>query len=203
MSLCYVFTLYLLSDYSFYINLIITAMEQKANVWKANLTNGLILGLIGIVYTLVIYFLDLTINKVQGYVFLLILIVTLYFLMKSYRDNYLHGYMTYGQAVGAGVVIFLYYSIITAIFTYILFALIDPGLIDKQLAAAEELMAKRGIPQEAMDAGLNIQKKMMKPEIMAPVSIFGNMLYGVIMSLIVAIFVKKEGNPLIDSPEVK
>jgi hypothetical protein len=38
---------------------------------------------------------------------------------------------------------------------------------------------------------------------MAPISIFGNMLYGVIMSLIVAIFAKKEGNPLIDSPEVK
>jgi len=178
-------------------------MEQKANVWKANLTNGLILGLIGIVYTLVIYFLDLTINKVQGYVFLLILIVTLYFLVKSYRDNYMHGYLTYGQAFGAGVVIFLYYAIITAIFTYILFALIDPGLIDKQLAAAEELMSKRGMTQEMMDAGLKIQKKMMKPGIMAPVSIFGNMLYGVIMSLIVAIFVKKEGNPLVDSPEVK
>ncbi len=178
-------------------------MEQKANVWKANLTNGLILGLIGIVYTLVIYFLDLTINKVQGYVFLLILIVTLYFLVKSYRDNYMHGYLTYGQAFGAGVVIFLYYAIITAIFTYILFALIDPGLIDKQLAAAEEMMAKRGMTQEMMDAGLKIQKKMMKPGIMAPMSILGNMLYGVIMSLIVAIFVKKEGNPLIDSPEVK
>ena len=178
-------------------------MEQKANVWKANLTNGLILGLIGIVYTLVIYFLDLTINKVQGYVFLLILIVALYFLVKSYRDNYMHGYMTYGQAVGAGVVIFLYYAIIIAIFTYILYAIIDPGLIDKQLAAAEEMMAKRGMPQEAMDAGLKIQKKMMKPEIMAPMSIFGNMLYGVIMSLIVAIFAKKEGNPLIDTPEVK
>lgn len=178
-------------------------MEQKANVWKSNLTNGLILGMIGIVYTLVIYFLDLTVNKVQGYVFLLILIVALYFLVKSYRDNYLHGYMTYGQAVGAGVVIFLYYSIIIAIFTYILYAIIDPGLIDKQLAAAEELMAKRGLPQEAMDAGLKVQEKMMKPEIMAPVSIFGSMLYGIIMSLIVAIFVKKEGNPLIDTPEVK
>jgi len=178
-------------------------MEQKANVWKSNLTNGLILGLIGIVYTLVIYFLDLTVNKVQGYVFLIILLVALYFLVKSYRDNYLHGYMTYGQAVGAGVVIFLYYAIIIAIFTYILYAIIDPGLIDKQLAAAEEMMAKRGLPQEAMDAGLKVQKKMMKPEIMAPISIFGNMLYGVIMSLIVAIFAKKEGNPLIDTPEVK
>ena len=178
-------------------------MEQKTNVWKANLTNGLILAMIGIVYTLVMYFLDLTINKTQGYIFLLILVVSLFFLVKSYRDNYLHGYMTYGQAVGAGVVIFLYYAILTAVFTYILYAIIDPGLIDKQLAAAEELMAKKGLPQEAMDAGLKIQKKMMKPEIMAPISIFGNMLYGVIMSLIIAIFVKKEGNPLIDSPEVK
>lgn len=178
-------------------------MEQKVNVWKANLTNGLILSMIGIVYTLVMYFLDLTVNKTQGYAFLLILVVSLFFLIKSYRDNYLQGYITYGQAVGAGVVIFLYYAILMAIFTYILYAVIDPGLIDKQLAAAEELLAKRGMPQEAMDAALKIQKKMMKPEIMAPVGIFGNMLYGVIMSLIVAIFAKKEGNPLIDFPEVK
>ena len=176
-------------------------MEQKANVWKANLTNGLILAMIGIVYTLVMYFLDLTINKTQGYIFLLILVVSLFFLIKSYRDNYLHGYMTYGQAVGAGVVIFLYYAILMAIFTYILYAVIDPGLIDKQIAAAEEIMAKKGLPQEAMDAALKIQKKMMKPEIMAPIGIFGNMLYGVIMSLVIAIFAKKEGNPLIDSPE--
>ena len=60
--------------------------------------------------------------------FLLILIVALYFLVKSYRDNYMHGQITYGQSVGAGVVIFLYYAIIIAIFTYILYTVIDPGL---------------------------------------------------------------------------
>ena len=42
-------------------------MEEKVSVWKANLNSGLIMGLVGIVYTLVIYFLDLTLNKVQGY----------------------------------------------------------------------------------------------------------------------------------------
>ena len=178
-------------------------MEEKVSVWKANLTNGLILSLVGIVYSLVMYFLDLTFNKVQGYIFLLVLIVVLFFLIKSYRDNYLHGYITYGQAVGAGVVIFLYFAIITAIFTYILYAVIDPELSAKQLAFAEEMMLKREMPQEAIDAGMNIQKKIMKPEIMAPFSILGNMLTGVIMSLLVAIFVRKEGNPLIDSPEAK
>jgi hypothetical protein len=178
-------------------------MEEKVSVWKANLTNGVILGLIGIVYTLVVYFFDLTLNKVQGYVFLVILIVALYFLIKSYRDNYLHGQMTYGQAVGAGMVIFLYYSIITAIFTYILFAFIDPGLIDKQIAYAEEIMQKRGLPQEAMDAAMKIQQKMIKPEIIAPMSLLSNMLYGLIMSLIIGIFVKNEGNPLVDSADVR
>ncbi len=178
-------------------------MEEKVSVWKANLTNGLILGLIGIVYSLVVYFFDLTLNKVQGYVFLVILIVALYFLIKSYRDNHLHGQMTYGQAVGAGMVIFLYYSIITAIFTWILFAVIDPGLIDKQIAFAEELLQKRGLPQEAMDAAMRVQQKMIKPEIIAPMSILSNMLYGLIMSLIIGIFVKHEGNPLIDPADVR
>lgn len=178
-------------------------MEQTANVWKANLTNGFILGLIGIVYALVIYFLDLSFNRVQGYIFLLVQIVILYYLLKSYRDNYLYGNMTYGQAVGAGVVIFLYYSLIMAVFTYILYAVIDPGLVDKQLAFTEEMLAKRDMPQEALDAAMNIQRKLIKPGIIAPMSIFSSMITGVIMSLIVAIFVKKEGNPLIEPTEEK
>ncbi len=178
-------------------------MEENVSVWKANLTNGLILGMIGIIFTLVLYFFDQTFNKSLGYLFFVVQIVVLFFLVKSYRDNYLHGYIDYGRAVGAGVVIFLYCSIIAAIFSYILYKFIDTGLVNKSLAMSEEMMQKRGMPQEAIDSGLRIQKKIMKPEIMAPISIFGSMLTGTIMSLIVAIFVRKEGNPLIDNPELK
>lgn len=175
-------------------------MEQNVNVWKANLTNGLILGLIGIVYSLVIYFLDLSFNKIQGYVFIFLQIVILYFLVKSYRDNFLHGNITYGQAFGAGVIISLYYAILIAIFTYILYSVIDPGLINKQLAFTEEMMLKKGLTQAQVDAGMAVQSKIMKPAIMAPVSIFGSMIWGIIISLIVGIFVRKEGNPLIETP---
>lgn len=177
-------------------------MEEKVNPWKTNLTNGLILGLLGIVYTLVMYFLDLTTNKVQGPVFIVIQIAMVYILMKSYRDNYMHGQITYGQSVGAGVIIFLYYAIIMAIFTYILYAIIDPGLVSKQLAIAEDALVKRGLPQASIDAGMKIQEKIMKPGIMAPVSILGSMIWGTIISLLVSIFIRKEGNPLlIDTPE--
>ena len=176
-------------------------MDQTVNPWKANLTNGVILALLGIVYSLVIYFLDLSFNKVQGWIFLVVQILVLFFLVKSYRDNYRYGMITFGQALGAGLIIFVYYAIIMAVFTYLLYAVIDPDLVDKQLAFTEEEMIKRGIPESAIEAGMKVQTKIMKPGIMAPISIFVSMFQGLIMSLIVAAFVRKEVNPLIDTPE--
>ena len=176
-------------------------MEKGVNVWKANLTNGLILGLIGIIYTLIMYFLDLYFNPVQGYVFIGLLVILVYFLLKTYRDNFLHGYMTYGQAIGAGMVMFLYYAIIIAIFIYILYTVIDADLMNKQLAFGEEKMMQKGLPQAQIDAGMAMQSKLAKPAIMAPVTILGTMFQGLLISLVVGIFVRKEGNPLIDSRE--
>ncbi len=176
-------------------------MEQNVNVWKANLTNGLILGLIGIVYSLVMYFLDLSLNKTQGYIFILVQIVVLFYLVKSYRANYMHGMITFGQALGAGIIIFLYYSIIIAVFSYILFAFIDPNLIDKMLAGTEEQLLERGLSQSQIDTSMAVQQKLMKPAFISGISIFGSMFQGLIMSLLVAAFVRKEGNPLIDSTE--
>lgn len=176
-------------------------METTTNPWKANLANGLILGLVGIVYNLVIYFLDLTLNKSVTYIFLVLSVFLLYYFIRSYRDNYLHGNITYGQSVGAGVIIFLYYSIIAAVFTYILYKIIDPGLIDKTLAMAEEQMIKSGrVPEGSVETAMSFQRKFMRPEIIAPFSILGTMIYGTIISLIVSIFTRKEGNPLIDTP---
>jgi hypothetical protein len=71
-------------------------MEKSANVWKANLVNGLILGLLSVVYSLVLWFLDLTFNKNLTYIFMIVEIVILFFLVKSYRDNYLHGAISFG-----------------------------------------------------------------------------------------------------------
>jgi hypothetical protein len=177
-------------------------MEQNVNVWKANLTNGLILALVGIVYSLVMYFLDLTLNKVQGYVFLVITLVILYFLLKSYRDNFKHGLITYGESVGAGVIISLYYALIMAVFTYILYTIIDPGLITKQLAQAEEAMrAKGNLTDAEIETAMKFTEKIMKPGMMAIIGIFFGMVWATIISMLVSIFIKKEGNPLIDATE--
>ena len=174
---------------------------ENVNVWKANFTNGLILGLIGVVYTLVLYFLDLYSNQPLGYLFLVIQIFILIYLIKMYRDNYLHGMMTFGKGLGAGMVICVYSAIISAIFAYILFKFIDTGLIDKQMALAEEKLLERGMSQSQIDAAMVIQKKIMIPEVMAPISLVSSIFLGLITSLIAAAFTRKEGNPLIDNTQ--
>ena len=62
-------------------------------------------------------------------------------------------------------------------------------------------MLKRGIPQSAVDAGMAFQAKIIKPAIIAPLSILGGMFWGLIVSLIISIFIRKEGNPLVGTPQ--
>ena len=85
-----------------------------------------------------------------------------------------------------------------AIFGFILYKFIDPGLIDKVIAMSEEAMLERGLPEAAIEQGMKVQKKLMTPGIMNAIGIFNNVLIGTVLSLIISIFTRKEGNPLID-----
>lgn len=177
-------------------------METKVNPWKSNLTSGIILGLVGIMYSLIMYYFNLTLNKTQGYIFAIIQIALLYFLLKSYRDNFKYGQISFGESFGAGVIICLYYSLIMAVFSYVLYTLIDPDLVAKQLAMSEEVIrAKKNITEADVEKMMSFNQKIMKPGILSIFGIIVGMFFGTIFSLIVSIFVMKEGNPLIDTSQ--
>jgi len=61
-------------------------------------------------------------------------------------------------------------------------------------------MVKKGAPQAAIDTAMSFTAKLMKPAIMSIFSIFSTLFGGVIYSLLASIFIKREGNPLIDTP---
>lgn len=184
------------------LTLTLPEMEEKRSVWKETLNYGLILGLISIVFSVLTYMLDVTGKPWIIVPSLIISIVVLFLLLRSYRDTYNHGYISYGKALGAGVVINIYAAILTAIYIYILYGFIDPGLVDKQMLDAEEKLIARGMPEGSIDTALQMQAKFMKPWFMALSSVFSAAFFGFILSLIVSLFIKKEGNPLLED-EVK
>ena len=176
-------------------------MEEKRSVWKETLNYGIILGLISVGLSVLTYMFDLTFKTWITWPSLLISILVLYFLLRSYRDHYNNGYITYGKSVGAGVVINIYAAIITAIYVFVLYSFIDPGLVDKSLAVAEQRMIDRGIPDSAIDQAMQVQAKIMKPWFTSLMSTISSVFYGLIVSLIVSLFIMKKGNPLLDEVE--
>ena len=176
-------------------------MEQKKSMWKETLNYGIILGLVTVVFSVLTYMFDLTFKTWILWPSLLLSVVVLYLLLRSYRDHYNNGYITYGKSLGAGVIINIYAAIISAVYIYLLYTVIDPELMSKSMAVAEAKMVEKGLPEEAIEKAIEMQAKMLKPWFTTLSSTLSSIFYGFILSLIVSIFIKKEGNPLLDEVE--
>lgn len=166
--------------------------EQKPSLMKSALTWGIILGIALIIYSMLMWFLDLSLEKWVSWVSYVIMIGGVILATISYRDNSLNGTMTYGQALGFGVLMLLFASIISAIYSYIFLSFIDPGFIDKILQMTEEQLIEKGMSDDQIDMAIEMQRKFMKPIIMALMSIPSYTFMGLIISLITSIFLKKK-----------
>jgi hypothetical protein len=168
-------------------------MEKKNPSILVNALNwGVIIGLISIVYSVILYMLNLMFNQALGYAGVIIIIVGLALAMKSYRDNVLGGVLPFGKAFGFGMLIIVVAALLGAIFTYLLYAVIDTGLGEKLVEFTSEKMLKRGIPEAQLDVVLERAAKFQKPLPMAITGFITSILGGVVLSLIMAAIFKKE-----------
>jgi hypothetical protein len=168
-------------------------MEKKNPSVLVNALNwGVIIGLISIVYSVILYMLNKTFSQALGYAGIIIIIAGLAFAMKSYRDNVLDGILPFGKAFGFGMLIVVIAGLLGAIFTYLLYAVIDTGLSEKMMEFTTEKMLKRGVPEAQLDMFLERAAKFQKPIPMAIAGLITSVLGGVVLSLIMAAIFKKE-----------
>lgn len=166
---------------------------NKPSLIQTTLTWGLITGFAGVVYSLILYFAGLSLNKPAGYAGMIITIAGIYLGIKAFRDQSLGGYISYGRALGTGVLISLFASIIGTIFMIILYTYIDPELITRSLQESQDKMAERGMAEDQIEAAMEMSKKLFVPMV-GIMGILMGVFLGFIISLIVSIFVKKEGD---------
>ncbi|HHJ10794.1 MAG TPA: DUF4199 domain-containing protein [Bacteroidetes bacterium] len=169
-------------------------MEQnRTSVWKATLNTGIFLGLVLVLYSLLLYFTNQITNRNLGYISLVIDIVGLCLGINSFRKNYRDGFLSYGQVLGAGVVISLYAAIISGIFVYVLYAYIDQDLIRQLLDISRDKMMEKGMNDQQIEMSMKITSKIMKPWFMGISSVLNGVFFGTLISLILGIFLKREG----------
>ena len=167
-------------------------MEKNKNIWKNAMNGGLILGIALIIYSLLMYFLGLNLEKWVGYVSYLIIIAGLVYTTKQYRDDVLEGAITYGKALGYGTLVALFAGIISGVYSFIFYSYIDPEVINKILEMTEEQLVNKGMADEQIEQAINMQKKFMTPAMMSLMAVPGTAFIGFIISLFTSIFLKKE-----------
>jgi len=168
--------------------------ENKNSIYKNAANYGLILGLAIVIYTLLLHFLGAGQNKVAGWGTFVFTAVAIYVGTKSYRDKMLEGYISYGRALGSGMLIVVFASLIQAVFNYSFFAYISPESMQEMFVAMEEAMLETGTPEDQIEMSVEMMKKFTTPLSIAISGIFTSAFVGLIISLVTAAFVKNEKN---------
>jgi hypothetical protein len=171
-------------------------MEEKAKVpfLKPALIYGLILGFVSVFLSLVFYFIGQATSSWTNWVNMLVGLVLLVYLMIQYRNTYLGGYASYGQIflmvlVSAGVVS----TIIGVVYQYLLFTVIDPGLLEQvKIMAEERIMNNSRIPESMYDDILERVDKRTTVAYMTKLGLIIGPIINAFIGLIIAAFIKKE-----------
>jgi hypothetical protein len=170
--------------------------DNKTSLMKHAMTYGAIIGLTLVVYSVLLYITGLTFNKALGLIQYMALFAGIYLGTKAYRDKFLGGFITYGKALGLGVLISVFVGIITVFFNFVMMRFVDPGLIDKYMAVMEETYQNsRFISADQVDAILEKSREAMTAVWTLPVGVLSFSFIGFIISLITSIFVKQDPNP--------
>jgi len=168
--------------------------QAKAPFWKPALMYGAILGLVSVLISLVFYFIGMATVYWTIYVIMLVSLVLLVYLMIQYRNVHLGGYASFGQIflmvlVSAGI----FATIISAVYTYLLYTVIDPGLVDQmRIVAEEKIMSNSRIPESMYDDIMERMEKSMTVGYMIKISLIVGPLVNAVIGLIIAAFIKKE-----------
>lgn len=168
-------------------------MEQNASsIWKSSITYGVYLGILLILMSVVYYVTGNTFASSAQWVSYALMIGGVVFAQLGYK-KVLGGTMTYGQALGVGVLTMLFASIISSIYTYLLYSVIDPSLQEQMRIFTEEKIIQQGnVPDEQLDMAIEVATKFQKPALMAIFGVLGGTFIGLIISLITAIFTQKK-----------
>ena len=180
-------------------NLKSTFMEEKAvSIWKSTIITGVYVAVVLILLSVVFYVTGNPFSKISQYLTYPVLIGGVILAQITYKKA-LGGTLTYGQAVASGVLALVFASVISGIYTFVLFKFIDPSLTEQLRIFTEEQIIKQGrVPEEQLEMAVNMATKFQTPFMMLVMSIVGGAFMGLIISLITAIFTKK--NPTDEVP---
>jgi hypothetical protein len=164
----------------------------KGKIGTVTFGYGLVLAAVVIIFSLIIFLLDIDRQSWINYFSYVIIIAGIIIAQVNYRNKYLGGVISYGKAFSVGFVMMIYTAIAIAIWTFIFTKFIDPGSIEEAMRISEERMIERGMSDLEIEQSWPMVKFFNNPVAWTIFALLGNILIGLVVSLITSIFVKNE-----------
>jgi len=152
---------------------------------------GALNGFAIMIVSLLIYIIGIKQNMIISLIIYGLNIFFIVYGTKYLRDHYQNGQITYGKALGSGVLISLFMSILVAFFIFMFFKFLAPDELEKIYTQAEENMYNQGLSEEQIETAMQMTRKFTTPITMALGTIFSYTFLGFIFSLITSSFIKK------------
>ncbi|SHI97430.1 DUF4199 domain-containing protein [Pseudozobellia thermophila] len=170
--------------------------DNQPKTGKIALKYGLIIGIIGIVFNLMLYSQDLhyqiDIKRILftiGLGLIFIVVGSIIGIKEFKKQN--NGYVSFGEGMKIGIGMALISGIIGIIFSFVLTKVIDPEMEQKAIEYATNMMLESGMDPEAIDKQMESQKN---PNVLWKVAggLIFNLFIGFVGSLFPALILKKQ-----------
>jgi len=165
-------------------------MANNKPIFPVSLKWGVIISAIMIILTIVMYVLSITQSFVVGLFTLLLLMLLFFPCVKDYRD--VNGTMSFGQGLLVGIIAGVISGFIVGGFTYVLYAFIDPGMLETILETTEEQMLAWGLSEDQIETAMESARENTTPWSMAFNNIISFPILALIGSLIASLIFKRE-----------
>lgn len=167
--------------------------QMKSSLLKNSMNFGALNGVAIMIVSLLIYLLGIPQNFLTSLIIYIVNILFIVYGTRFLRDKHQNGQISYGKALGSGVLISLFMSILVAFFIFMFFKFIATDELNKIFEQAEERMYNQGMSEDQIEMAMQMTKKFTTPMYMAIGTIFSYTFFGLIFSLITSAFLKKSG----------
>lgn len=151
---------------------------------------GLLTGLVSVIITFGIYALQLEQNAAVRFLTMAVLVVGIVLAMRAFKAQNA-GFMSYGQGLGVGMAVSGVVGLLSAVFMYVYTTFVDPELMTRAMDKARaDLEAKGTMSDAQIDQAIALSSKFTTGPFMVLFAVLGTLFIGLIISLIVAAFVK-------------
>lgn len=133
----------------------------------------------------------LAVGQHAGWLAFIMMIVILYLGIRAVREESPGHYISYGKALGTGVLISLFSSLMSGVYNFIHLKFVNTQFVDYQLELIKLQWEKAGMSSAQMEQAEGVTRMMMGPVVQGMMTVVMGVIIGLILSLILAAVLKR------------